>query len=375
MKKETKILLIFSLASFFNDIGSDMIFPIWPLFVRDVIKASRSILGLIDGVGELMASLGRIFGSFLSDKIRKRKKFIALGYFLAFFSRIGYSFSTLWNHLLFFKAIDRIGKIRQGPRDAIISDVSKKSRRGRNFGIQRAFDNLGAVLGVLLTLALFPLLGFRNIFLIAAFPSLLSTVLILFFIKEENQIRKKVKFKIKMNKNYLLFLFSITIFSLGYFSYSFLLLFAKNIVGEESVVPFFYLVFVFSTSLFATFFGKISDKIGRKKTLAMSYFLWISSLVLLFYSRSFWSLMLSFFIYGLQKACFIPSSRAFISELSEKSWRASAFGIFDAVSGVCLLLSSIICGVLWDYFGFYASLHFSLSAVLFSFIPLFLIKE
>jgi MFS family permease len=122
-KTETKkTLRTFAVASFLNDLGSDIIYPIWPLFVTQVLKANMSALGLLDGLGEALVSLSQAASGYMSDRIRKRKVFIWIGYLCGSASRLGYAASSIWQHLIPFRILDRAGKIRSAPRDALIAD-------------------------------------------------------------------------------------------------------------------------------------------------------------------------------------------------------------------------------------------------------------
>ncbi|GAI28272.1 unnamed protein product, partial [marine sediment metagenome] len=196
------------MASFLNDMGSDMIYPIWPLFVTNVLKANMSALGFIDGLGEAIVSLSQVVSGYISDRIRKRKIFIWPGYLMSAISRVGYAFSSIWQHLIPFKVLDRAGKIRGAPRDAEVADLSTDENRGKNFGFLRAMDNLGAVCGILLCLLLFNKLGYKNLFLIAAIPSIIGAILIFIFVKERREeitkISKSLTLK-DLNRNLILF--------------------------------------------------------------------------------------------------------------------------------------------------------------------------
>ncbi len=167
-KESKKTVRTFAIASFLNDMGSDIIYPIWPIFVTEIMKAPMSVLGFIDGLGDAIVSLSQAISGYLSDKFRKRKIFIWTGYSCAVLSRFGYAISTVWQHLILFRVFDRVGKIRAAPRDAIIADVSTQETRGKNFGLLRAMDNLGAVAGILLCLILLKPLGYKNLFIFAA---------------------------------------------------------------------------------------------------------------------------------------------------------------------------------------------------------------
>ena len=120
--------------------GSDIIYPIWPLFVTSVLGANMAVLGLIDGLGEAVVSISKALSGYISDKTKKRKIFIWTGYLMGAISRIGYALSTAWPHLIPFRILDRAGKIRSAPRDAILADVSTSKTRGKIFGIMRSAD-------------------------------------------------------------------------------------------------------------------------------------------------------------------------------------------------------------------------------------------
>ena len=122
--EDRKTLRTFALASFFNDMGSDMIYPIWPLFLTTVLKANMAALGFIDGLGDALVSISQAVSGYLSDRWRKRKVFIWIGYACGGLSRLGYSISALWQHIIPFRVLDRAGKMRGAPRDAMIADLS-----------------------------------------------------------------------------------------------------------------------------------------------------------------------------------------------------------------------------------------------------------
>ena len=210
-KEKKKVVRIFALASFLNDLGSDMIYPIWPLFVTSVLGANMAILGLIDGLGEAVVSISQAVSGYLSDRIRRRKVFVWVGYIFGSLSRIGYALSTTWRHLIPFRILDRSGKIRSAPRDAIIADVSTKKDRGENFGLLRAMDNLGAVCGIMVCIFLFKTLGYRNLFFLAAIPSIIGAILIFAFIKEKKPARENIYKGLSLkdfDKNFRLYLIS-----------------------------------------------------------------------------------------------------------------------------------------------------------------------
>ena len=375
--KEKKTVRIFSVASFLNDLGSDIIYPIWPAFLTDYLKANMTIVGLIDGLGDAIVSISQAVSGYLSDKLRKRKIFIWLGYLMGAISRIGYALSKTYHPVLFFRILDRAGKIRSAPRDAVIADVSSDNTRGKNFGILRSMDNLGAVVGILLCMILFPILGYKNLFLLAAIPSLIGVTLIVLFFKEEKVQTKVFKgYSVKLlNKNLKILFWVSAIFSLGNFSYSFLLVFANKNGFPIYSLPVLYLIFTFFASMFSFYFGKLSDKIGRKKVLIFALLLWMISIGILISMPYIAGFVLSFIFYGLHKAAFEPGHKTFISELSPVEYRASILGGFQMVIGLFAFPASFLAGILWDRISIYAPFYFSIVLTLLAIIALLRIKE
>lgn len=377
---EDKNLVVgtFSAASFLNDFGSDMIFPIWPIFVTSVLGADMAILGLIDGLGDALVSLSQAGSGYLSDRVRRRKIFIWTGYLFGSLSRVGYALSRVWQHLIPFKILDRSGKFRGAPRDAIVADVSTKQNRGRNFGLLRAMDNLGAVCGISATIFLFNYLGwgYSSIFLVAAIPSLISALLVFLLIKERKVggIYKGLSVK-DLSGNLKLFLFLSAVFALGSFSYSFLLVYAKELGFETGFVPILYLIFTAVASVMSLPFGKLADKFGRRAIVVLSYSLFGLMCLGFIYVESFEGVVLLFILYGLHRGAADPVQRAFVSELSPTEYRASILGGFQLIVGLCALPASIIAGILWETLEKSAPFLFSLLLTIMAIIMMVFVKE
>lgn len=372
-----KTIRTFALASFLNDFGSDIIYPIWPMFVTTVLGANMAVLGFLDGLGEAIVSLSQAGSGYFSDKFRKRKIFIWIGYLCGSLSRVGYALSSVWQHLIPFRVLDRMGKIRSAPRDAIIADVSTQENRGKHFGLLRAMDNLGAVCGVTFCIVFFEL-GFQTLFLVAAIPSLIAVLLIVFSIKEKQIITSKIfkglSFK-DLNRNFWMFLTASSFFALGSFSYSFLLVYAHEFGIKQSFVPVLYLVFTAIAAVFSLPFGKLSDKIGRKRVLIFSLLLWISVCLGFIFPRSYVGIILMFALFGLHKAAIEPVQKTFVAELAPEDYRASTLGGFQMIIGLFALPSSLFAGVLWESIGMLAPLYFSIGLTIISTIILFFVKE
>ncbi|MFH1455801.1 MAG: MFS transporter [archaeon] len=348
-KKAKKTLWIFSVAAFLNDVGSDMIMPIWPLFVTTFLGADLTILGLLDGLGKAFVSISQAVSGYVSDRIRKRKVFVWVGYLFAGFARGGYALVNTWPWLVPLKILDRSGKIRDAPRDAIIADISKYKSRGKFFGILEMMDNLGAIVGILISIAVFSLLGFKKLFLLAAIPSLIAVILIIFFIKEKHdgKIFKGLKIK-NLDFNFKLFLFVSGIFALANFSYSFLLVFANQFGIPTTFVPVFYLLYTVVATIAAIPFGKALLKLGRRSTITISFALFAVMCLGFILINQTWMLYILFILYGLHLASLNVSQKTIVSELAPKKYRASSLGLYQMVIGILALPSSVIAGVLWE---------------------------
>ena len=377
-KKTRKTIRTFALASFLNDLGSDMIYPIWPLFVVSVLGAPMVVLGFIDGLGEAIVSISQAASGYISDRIGKRKVFIWTGYLLGSLSRIGYAISSIWQHLIPFRILDRAGKIRGAPRDAIIADISTKENRGKNFGFLRAMDHLGAVCGIIICILFFRLLGYRNLFFLAAIPSTVAAFLVFYLIKEKKPVDVGIDERLflkDLNRNFKLFLLLSSFFALGSFSYSFLLIYAKEFGFQIAFVPVLYLIFTAVASVLSLPFGKLSDKIGRKSVLMLSYILWGLVCLSFILIQSYLTIVLTFVLYGLHRGALEPVQKTFVSELSPVKYRASSLGGFQMVIGLCALPASLIAGMLWDKISIFMPFYFSLSLTILSIIMLIFVKE
>ena len=374
-QESKKVVRVFSIASFLNDFGSDMIYPVWPLFVL-FLGANMEILGLIDGLGDALVSVSQAISGYISDRIRKRKVFIWTGYLFGSTSRIGYALSSVWQYLIPFKVLDRAGKMRGAPRDAIIADVSTKKNRGRNFGLLRTMDNLGAVCGIITTILLFSLLGYKELFLIAAIPSLIGAVLIIVFIKERKTkgIFKGISLK-DITPNFKLFLFLSAIFALASFSYSFLLIYAKDFGFQTTSIPILYLIFTVVASVMSLPFGKLADKWNRKTVLIISYLLFGLMCLGFIFIQSYIGIIVLFVLYGLHRAAIEPVQKTFVSELSPVKYRASVLGAFQLVVGLCALPASLMAGILWTQIGIYTPFYFSLGLTAVSIFLMLFVKE
>ncbi|MCX6802000.1 MAG: MFS transporter [Candidatus Diapherotrites archaeon] len=350
-------IYLLGIVSFINDTASKMILPILPLFIQS-LGGGGLAFGLVDGIGEAAAAIAKVFSGGLSDRLGKRKPFVFFGYFLASVSKFLMAFASAWSVVLVLRSAERLGKgIREPPRDALLAASTSSENRGRGFGIHRAFDSGGAVLGSVLALALYWFFGFSfaAIFLTAGIISFVSLAP-LFLVKEKTAVKKdSVKISLSaLPKNLKAFILVATIFALANFSYMFFIMGSSLSLpgGLAVVVPIvLYTVFNLVSTFFSVPAGILSDKIGRKKVLLAGYALFSITCLGFIFLASPWAFLVLFFIYGLFFALVDATERAFVSDLAGAKNRGTALGTFQAFTGIASLPSGIIAGILWDSFG------------------------
>jgi len=350
-----KTIRTFAAASFLNDLGSDIINPVWPFFVTQVLKANMAALGFLDGLGEAIVSLSQAAAGYYSDRIRKRKVFIWTGYLCGAVSRLGYAASSVWTHLVPFRVLDRAGKIRGAPRDAMLADVSTDTNRGRHFGLLRAMDNAGSVAGILISIALFNALGYRLLFALAAIPSLVGTFLVLKNIRESGspaaKIFKGLSFR-DIDRNLALYIALNGVFALGAFTYSFLLMYARSEGFRTGAGQILFLVYSTVAAFLSYPFGRLSDRIGRKPVMLIAYGAWAAVCAGVAFLGDGRAAVASLFVlYGVHKAALDPVQKTLAAELAPQPYRASVLGGFQMVIGLAAFLASLLAGFLWDKTG------------------------
>jgi len=372
----SKNVFVLGLVSFFNDVASEMIYPIVPIFLTSVLGAPVAVVGLIEGLAESTASILKVVSGWLSDKWQKRKPFVVAGYSFSAISKILLSLAFSWPFVLFARFVDRFGKgMRTSARDALIVESSENSSRGRAFGFHRALDTSGAVIGPMIALLAIHFLdnNFRLIFFLAFIPSCIGILLLLFFVKEK---KKEANLSPALNlswrnldPSFKIFLLISFIFALGNSSDAFLILRAQNLGLSLSLVVLAYVLFNLAYAIFSMPAGIISDKIGPKKVLLVGFLLF--SVVYLFFGLVHSSLFLWFLfpIYGIYMALTEGVGKAYISNLVPQEKIGTAFGVYQTTIGLCTFFASLIAGLLWTYIGVSAPFIFgSLMAFISAFL-------
>jgi MFS family permease len=348
-------VLVLGIVSLFADMSTEMIYPLIPLFLVSVLGATFIDVGLIEGVAESTASILKIVSGYLSDRFGKRKPLVYSGYAIAAIAKPLLAFTTGWQQVLAIRFLDRMGKgIRDSARDAIVSE-SKSLGVGRSFGFQRSLDTLGAVIGPLIAVALFGILSFRGLFLLAFIPAILATALVVFFVKETAVgSRSKQSYKVSFRSfdaNFRIFLLGLGLFFVGNSSDAFLFLRAQNLGIPTLVVPLLYLLMNVIYAVFAFPFGIISDKIGRKAVLLMGFAIFFIVYLGFAFASSALVLWVLFPVYGLYYGLTDGVSKALVSDLAPPYLKATAFGTYYFVVGVVALPASLIAGTLWQTVG------------------------
>lgn len=367
LKGFTRNLIIVGFVSLFTDLSSQMVFPLIPLYLVS-LGAGAWVVGLVGGSAEATASLLKVFSGYWSDKIRKRKPFVLAGYSLSTITKPLFAFAYSWPLVLFVRVFERVGKgIRTAPRDAIIAESTDTSVLGKAYGFHRAMDGIGSISGAVIALILFPMLGFRNIFLIAFVPGAIAVLCVL-FIKEKNKPReikkeKTMSFKVSLKelpRNLKLFILVSTVFAFGHFGYAFLLLKARNIGLANDTAIFLYVLFYIVYTLFIIPSGILSDKIGRKPVLMMGYVLFAVTAIALLFTSQMYALLIVFVIYGIFYAMIDGVQRAFVVDLAPVDIKATALGTFHAAIGLVALPGGFLAGILWDVISPEATFIFAL---------------
>ncbi len=357
-KDYSQNVVVLSLVAFLNDVAGETIRRLFPLFLSTILGVKTSVIGLVEGVGEAAPHFVEPLSGYLSDRIGKRKVFVVGGQILRSLMLLLVYVST-WQQALLVRFLDRTGKgIALSPRDALIADSTKPDGVGRAFGFNRAFDNFGASLGLIVILILIFFYGnpsflthsfFRLLIIVLALPSLLCALFLLIFaVSDSRAPEKEYRFKNHFSREFYLFLAINFLFFLGNFSDGFLILKAQTI--HISLLQIFILlaILTLSSAFVSLPAGEYSDHHSRRRVLAFGWLLCGASFLGFANADQMWQLVILFAIYGIYYGVTQGVAKALVSDLVPRSKQAFAFGIYNVFSGIALFGASLGAGLLWD---------------------------
>ena len=347
---------LLGLISLLNDAASDMIYPLVPLYVASVLMAGPRALGFIEGVAEAAGSLLKLGAGVLSDRMRRIKPFVVLGYGMAGIARPLIGITTSWTGVLFFRFVDRVGKgLRSAPRDAMLAASVTPQQRGLAYGLHRGMDNAGAVVGPLAAAALLAAgLSLRQVFLLAFVPAVMVMVMAL-RLREPASVQVPAKLGgidwrfSALPSRYRRYLLALALFTLGNSSNMFLLLRARDLGFGASRTTLLWALFSAVAALGAVPLSAWSDRIGRMRLIVGGWIGYALLYALMGTTRiDAMLLWLVFPLYGLVTAAIEGSERALVADLVPVAQAGTAFGWYYLVTGLLLLPASAIFGLLWQ---------------------------
>ena len=365
-------------VSMLMDISSEMIHSLLPLFMVGTLGASAVMVGLIEGIAESTALIVKIFSGVLSDYLGKRKALAVFGYALGAFTKPLFALAPSIGIVLTARFLDRIGKgVRGAPRDALVADIVPAEIRGAAFGLRQALDSVGAFLGPLVAVGLMLLWAndFRAVFWVAVIPGLLAVALLVFGVREParhqgekktNPIRRE-NLK-RLGPAYWWVVGIGAVFALARFSEAFLVLRAGQSGVPVALVP---LVMVAMNLVYAGSaypFGKLSDRMRHKTLLAWGLAVLVAADLVLASNDHWTTVLAGVALWGVHMGMTQGLLATMVADTADADLRGTAFGVFNLVSGLAMLVASVVAGLLWDRLGasftFYAGAAFSVIALL-----------
>ncbi|MHB1208892.1 MAG: MFS transporter [Acidimicrobiales bacterium] len=375
MKRLPGSVWMLGAVSFFNDVASEMLYPLLPIFITRVLGAPVAVLGLIDGVAGGGSALFKVFFGHWSDRSGRRKPFVLLGYVTSCIAKVLIALSRTWGLVFVARVCDRFGKgVRSGARDALLLEASTPTNRGLIFGFQQTLDSAGAVIGPLVALVLLQVFAerIRTILFIAIIPSVIGVVLAA-FVRESTSPRVGHATASRTNgvaiskldlqslpRELRVFLVVSALFSLGNSSDSFLLLRARSIGLSLSLVVLVYICYNLVYSLASTPAGMLADRFGPRRIYAAGITLYVVVYLGFAFNHSLAGAWVLFGVYGFYIALTDSVSRALVASfVTDQSQAAGIFGLLQTVLSVGLVAASIVGGVLWSTLGAWATFAFA----------------
>jgi len=351
------------IVSLLTDVSSEMIFTLVPLFIANVLGAGVIVVGLIGGLSESTDATFRILSGWFSDRVRKRKPLAILGYSVSTLAKPFMYLATTWGAVLAIRFSDRMGKgIRTSPRDALVADSVSVGERGRGFGLHRAMDTTGAVLGLALAAVIIYLVQGRGLtlslktyqwlVLVGIVPAVLAVLVLLFFVhegKSSSVVRQLPRIRFAgFSTRFKLFLAIMAVFTLGNSSDFFVILRAQNLGSSILYVTLMLVLFNITYAVTALPAGLLSDRLGRRRVIALGWAIYAVVYLGFAVASELWQVWLLFAYYGVYYGVVEGVARAFVADLVPEEKRGTAYGLYHGVVGITLLPASLIAGWLWQ---------------------------
>lgn len=349
-------------GSLFMDISSELIHSLLPVFMVTTLGASMITVGIIEGVAEATAAIMKVFSGALSDYLRKRKFLLVLGYGLAAFSKPLFPLASSVSWVFTARFLDRVGKgIRVAPRDALVADISPPQMRGAAYGLRQALDSVGALIGPLLAVALMVWLAndIRTVLWVAVVPAFIAVSLLVVYVREPkpadavDATGAPVTFTSarRLPLRYWLVVMLGAVFTLARFSEAFLVLRAHDVGLGLGFVPLVMIVMNVFYAGAAYPAGAAADRISQRTLLLIGLILLVAADFALALAASPPFVFAGAALWGLHMAFTQGLLSKLVADTAPADLRGTGFGIFNLVSGVALLLASVIAGALWNFLG------------------------
>jgi MFS family permease len=355
---------LLAFASLFADTSTEMLYPVLPVFLTQTLKASGSIVGLVEGFAQATQNIVQGFSGALSDKLQKRKGVALAGYLAAAIAKPLMGLSTVWQGVFGARLLDRLGTgTRSAPRDALIASSVDKENRGRAFGLEGVGDNAGAFLGPLLAIFLLYWLhvGIGAVFYLAIIPGLLAVFMVLLVTERPTVMAAKSKIDVSLRqfpKGYWRYLLVTAVFGLGSSSNSFLILRTQDIGASLEMTILIYALFNLVAALISYPAGSLSDKWGRKNVLLAAFVIFLIAYLGFALAQNILLIGALFVFYGLYQGIFRAVGKALASDFVPEHLRASGVGWYSTTVGLLQLVASVVAGLLWDRVGHAAVFYY-----------------
>ncbi len=369
-------IFFLGIVSLLTDVSSEMIFTLVPLFLSNVLGAATTIIGLIGGLSESIDAIFRIFSGWISDRVGRRKPLAVLGYTISTIAKPFMYLAASWGAVLAIRFSDRVGKgIRTSPRDALVADSVSADERGKGFGLHRAMDTFGAVLGLTIAAIIVYMVQSRGLelslktyqwlVLVGVVPAVLAVLVLLVFVQERRKpssgdISSQVGFKRVggFDTRFKLFLAVMAVFTLGNSSDFFVILRAQNLGSSVIYVVLMLVVFNVTYAAVSLPAGMLSDRVGRRRVITLGWFIYALVYLGFALASSLWEMWLLFACYGIYYGIVEGVARAFVADLVVEEKRGTAYGLYHGVVGLTLLPASLIAGWLWQAYSPAAPFYF-----------------